>query len=86
MSTLPPVSGNVAAILLGRSPRAFRRLVESGILSVEHGRIPLAAIEAHIGRTVTAADYGTAKAIVSSRYLSRREHGARCSNDQLPAT
>ncbi len=58
------ISPNRAALLLGRSRRAVNRLIETGLLSAEgrvHARIPMASVEAVLGREITLNDWASAE-------------------------
>jgi hypothetical protein len=47
-----------ASRIAGLSPATFRtRLVETGTVRMDGGRVVLASLAAHLGRTITAADY-----------------------------
>ena len=85
---LPPgVSGNVAAALLGVSPRRIRRLIDDGLLPVSEGKVTLAGIEAHAEREISAEAYLAAKSRVNHVYL--RQVGSprqeSCPNDRAVA-
>lgn len=70
------VSANMAAALIGRSPRRIARLVEAGLLPSGGNhwrRISLVDIEQFTGRTITAADYLAARARLRTNPTARSQ-------------
>lgn len=78
------VSQNVAAALIGRSPRFVGGLIAKGaLLAWGDGwrRIPLAEIENIAGKPVTVADYLAARAKASRTVNHAGEHNRTVSHE-----
>jgi hypothetical protein len=57
MNLLPKtIPAATASLIAGLSPSTFRRTVLP-VLETEGGKVVLASLEAHLGRSVTPADY-----------------------------